>query len=377
MKVKYVILLTMLWMSVDVWSVKISRNIELADGRMVGSDHIFIDGDDCILTIDDPDEKVDWLFVLDAKGRTQDWEERGYNPISQLAQESSCAQLRMWGDVFKPYAYIYVNGYPSENDPSKFYNKGVVYVSRDGVKLDSMELKFDLLPPPPEVISGQITGDFDYDEAYYTDAVFTYKIKCPRATWLTMFFDLVYWWNPIPGPGELRQDSRYIYELDGSEECAIPTGDPSENIWTVIDSCANCDDVYVLYTIGKYGRCLTEYSYSRPDNHECVGDTIRVYDYITDPEILAALDRFRDRETGVSNVLEDPVGKIRLKGDNIVYSGDASQVETLIVTDLSGRIIKATDGDSSIDVSSLKKGVYIAVLTTRQRKTINHKFIIQ
>lgn len=285
----------------------------------------------------------------------------------------------MWGDVFKPYAFEYVNGYPSENDPLKFYNKGVVYISRDGVKLDSMELRFDLLPPPPEVISGQITGDFDYDEAYYTDAVFTFKLKCPRATWLEIYRDGRYWWEPIPDPGGLYMvGPSYDFVLDGSEECAIPAGDPSEDTWIIVGTLVNCDDIYLLATgDGKYGRCLTGYSYSQSSNRDLVGDTVRVYDYITDPEILAALDRFRDRETGVSNVLEDPTGKIRLKGDNIVYSGDASQVETLIITDLSGRIIKATDGDSSIDVSSLKKGVYIAVLTTRQRKTINHKFIIQ
>lgn len=374
----HVVLLAMLWVSVDAWPVKISRAIELADGRVVGPDYMFLDGDDCTLTVDDPAAEVDWSFVLDTRGWTKEVEwENYYNPFSQLAKSSSRSELRLLGDVFKLYAYRYVNGYPFEDDPSRYYNKGVVYISRDGERLDSLELMFDLLPPVPEVISGRVTGDFSYDWFDYTDAVFTYTIKCPRATWLFQHVDWAYWWEPIPKPGEFGRITEHGYKLDGSSKYAVPTGDPSEQTWTVVDIGVSCDDLYVMNSCGKYGDCISAYSYSQPRNLDYDGDTIRLYDYITDPEILAALDRFRDQETGVSEVTEDPAGKLRLRNGAIVYTGDSSQVGTIAVTDLSGRTVKAVDGAPSVDVSSLKRGIYIAVLTTRQRKTINHKFIIQ
>lgn len=353
----------------------IRDRIRLSDGRIVGKDHIFKDGDDCVFSVDAPQEPVDWTFVM----KTVDGHDpKKYNPRKTLSKSSTQAKLHLKDVIREPWGW-YIKVFKAEDDPRKVYNKGTVYISKNGEQLDSMEITFDVLPLLPKVISGNMVGDFNYETGHFIKSMFTFQVHCPRATSMWGLLDFCYWDDPLPEPESFMVSSIYPHNLDGTDDDATPFGDSGDEIWTIVDTTLTVNAFIVLLTFNDYGICQSAYNCDARWENRYVGDTIRVYDYITDPDIIACLERLRDEETSGQPVLEDDTSNSQLCiNKNILsFPGEDNDVEQIFVTNPMGIIVKESRGSASLNISDLRQGVYVATLTTKKKQKITQKFVIR
>lgn len=114
-------------------------------------------------------------------------------------------------------------------------------------------------------------------------------------------------------------------------------------------------DIY-FYGLNKYGMSLQS-------------DSIHTNDYITDPDIISALNQ----ASALNGIIKDGSCYITLCGNVMSFAQDVSKVS---VRDLTGRIIFEQKGNESIDFTKRKNGLYIITVQTKGNKRITKKFKI-
>lgn len=114
-------------------------------------------------------------------------------------------------------------------------------------------------------------------------------------------------------------------------------------------------DIY-FYGKNKYG--MSQHS-----------DSIHANDYITDPDILNALNQ----ASALKNITKDGNCDISLCGKVLSFVPEVTQVS---VRDLAGRIIFEQKGNGNIDFAKRKNGLYIITVKTKSNKLITKKFKI-
>ena len=98
-------------------------------------------------------------------------------------------------------------------------------------------------------------------------------------------------------------------------------------------------------------------------------DTIFTTDLITDPEILARINSYKDPASTKMNHME----QVHYVDRNHIYIPKA--FKPLVIVDITGRRHHLECINNIIDISLLPKGIYIISYTNRQKQTSNFKII--
>lgn len=114
-------------------------------------------------------------------------------------------------------------------------------------------------------------------------------------------------------------------------------------------------DIYI-YGLNKYG--MSQHS-----------DSIHANDYITDPDILNALNQ----ASAIKDAVKDGSCDILLCGNVLSFAQEVIQVS---VMDLAGRVIFEQKGNDSVDFAKRKNGLYIITVQTKGNKHITKKIKI-
>lgn len=143
MKTKFVLIFLCIHIGV-AYSQIISKDITLSDNRIVDINHIFLDGEDCMLYLDESANSACWDFSLYASA---DFKE-SFSVLRAVDKKSFEIKINE-NDIDWSEACRF-----EEHNDSSIYFKGVVRIYKDDkfdkkdIK-DSVVLAFNLLPSKP------------------------------------------------------------------------------------------------------------------------------------------------------------------------------------------------------------------------------------
>lgn len=348
---------------------RISPQIKLLDGGVVDIGHLFQETDSCMFVTDPPRLKADWRFIFDmAYGRTGDNPERIERTEVLSVKDSEIFKVHFFKIGIEPGIYsnlIIRQGedvlqYP-DPDCEHFYNRGKIVMSVDGEDIDSAEITIDVLPSMPKVIRGEVKGTWNRVLDRYDGATLDLYVHMERTDYIYLSTTRTPFLLSPPQFSWCESGPNRAWDIDCIEY------DFYQYRYRV------APDTYRITLNSNWGR----YYRLRSLNYfGTVGlsDIICFDDYITDPEVLARIEELR-QQAGVENVSADGgKGKLIVDGDLIVFTGDSSSVTSMVVTDLSGRIVATACGTDGINISHLTTGMYIAACKLNNNSTKTIKF---
>lgn len=336
---------------------KISNIIKLDDGRIVDNSHLFVDGDNCTFATDNGDA-VDWAFYLKLL------DNKGFSGPYLIVQNQPAFQLRLYEDVFSKIDHtapirnhcVYPEGFDD-----RAYFIGELIASIDNEEVDRVNITFDVLPRVPKIISAEIFGEYDFEYSSYGDGTWTdgthiaMKVIAPGATsiaeWSTAPNATLFWQIPSPD---------YFYCINEFELTSS-----LDNIHLIKENHFDICNYIALVGHNRYGDSAGRSSWSQGWK----GDTIAVNEYVTDPAVIADIEKLRLLETGVENVSDDfnDNETLYVKDNVLHYTGDYGEVLWIKIFDVSGRQILTQYYGAPFSLTSVPKGIYFAVYQTKKQ----------
>lgn len=128
------------------------------------------------------------------------------------------------------------------------------------------------------------------------------------------------------------------------------------------------DNLYKLSAMFDFDNDIYIYAQNKYGMSQC-RDSIHANDYITDPDILNALNQ----ASAINDITKDGICDILLSGNVLSFANNVIRVS---VRDMSGRVIFEQNGNGSIDFARRKTGLYIVTVLTNNNKCITKKIEI-
>ncbi len=234
---------------------------------------------------------------------------------------------------------------------SHSYHKGMVVFSNEAVR-DTAYLRLDLAPLRPILRNVNIDYDyFDYELWDFVNPQITFDVECERASFgdRQVTFNL---WRSEYSPQKFGE---YFFGI--CEPLLSP------------DVIKLSENVYRFSTIFTWEQKIyllghNSYGFSAPS------DTVFTNDYITDPDILALIDRV---VSGVGDVSCDGKTQMSVKDGKITMS---SAVPEINVSSIDGVVVASRRNCSQIDIAALPKGIYCAVAIDSKGNKLIKKFTL-
>lgn len=338
--------------------------IEVVGEGMVDASRIFLDEDKCVFHY--PLES-EWMveIVMDDESLFSFIPKAPTLPTKAL-------NINFWNDIFskiKTFDGNKAKKFPADDGESTYFK--INMCAYNGTSWDKVHLTLNLLPTIPRVRSaGFVTPyDWEYDDFGY-DVVgnFVAYLTTARAS-------TVQEWHSSPiddwskGPMYWEVDTEYPTNNVGGRNITVtPSGPSSSDCPGIVTTWGE----YILYVNhNKYGWVR--------------GDTIYTNDYITDLDVLERIRQICDRKgypysyppfSGVQPIKSDcDKGKLSLKNNMVVYSGNSEDIISVSLHDVYGRQIYLKCGESFIDIKSLSSGIYFVVFTLKNNANISLKFL--
>lgn len=212
-------------------------------------------------------------------------------------------------------------------------------------------MTFNLAPSKP--IIDNICFDYTFDweaDVIYPYGLFTADLISERADdYLIRYshqclFEL---------PDENKRESFPLHKIIVAEE-----NDTTEFVYDWVDWGS-----YVTFDArNKYGSVSS--------------DTICSTDYITDPAVLARLEEIRFERSGINDIFIEKQPLSFIIDKNVLsINGNVPSVVSILIYDISGRILMTVENTKYVDISQLAKGFYIlcCIDSTNRKRTIKFK----
>lgn len=323
---------------------RISPIITLQNGREVTSEYAFLSGDVCTFRLEDGQAKGEWsISIFD-----NDVEE----PVIRLKTEEATDAFVVPIDSIDWYGAA---TFDVPGDSSAYF-KGMVHVVLENGKEDSIPVRFDLLPLEPEIVGASFVYtqyNWEYDD-FLHNAEFSIYFRSERC-------------------------DKYILESGDSYFFEFPQHDYRRYFFTKEfgNLYKGVDSILIVRTTstdwGQFYRLIVGNKYG----WRAANDTLCTTDYITDPKILARLEELeREYTSVVPNMIEESF-RICRQGDVVKVIGSEGLVSELVVSSYSGVVVKRVVNNSSIDISDLPGGFYIALCRIKDNRVLTYKFLKQ
>ncbi len=239
---------------------------------------------------------------------------------------------------------------------SRVYFKGIVRSSiPSSESFDEVEIYLDVLPINPTSIEG---------------------------SWINLAFDE----NDYPTAGSKfevtfnMEETRQVSQIKVLESSGTHLGDEPRIDWCCYRDIYdfNLNDNSIIFDFEKmdWGVYLKFWIYNNWGGIE-VNDAKPIFntDYITDPELLARIEKYKDDDTGVAAPEVEDV-KIVSDDETINISDPNNEILTIRLFDASGKQVPFEKSGNSISVGSLNAGLYVLVCQTSAKQII-HKIVIK
>lgn len=319
---------------------KISDTIVLDNGLSVGKGHIFLDGEDCVLTSDAP---VQWRFLLSKEYHYFDYNFMDMKdmdfPVWVKMVESDGMQ-DSFHIIIDKINWHWTHRIDSDIDDSVYFD-GMVQILINGEVRDSMPMRFNLLPSKPQIIDVKLDYVYNWEYGDFDIGIFEITVVSHRATKYQLLEHQRVWQYEFPGDGP-------YYVSD------IPIDYPSEEPTCLVNDVADWGQYHRVGAANKYD--IVWY----PGN-------ISTLDYVTDPQVLADIEKHRPI-TDIDNCPTSIPNEILILNNTVFVKGDFANLK-IQVYNLSGHLIKSQE-DNNMDVSDLPRGWYIIKAFTSNNKPI-------
>ncbi|MCM1518438.1 MAG: hypothetical protein NC117_07340 [Pseudoflavonifractor sp.] len=319
---------------------RISDNILLPDGRVVGKDHIFLAGENGKFHVETAryPEAV-WKFYLIMRWSLPS--EVELVSTSQSPTESFIIDI-------DSINWWYARSYTTHQPGTPVYCKGILTTSYNGFVTDMVELTFNLFPAKP------IVKDITLDYTFYWDyhdlgesGILSASVASERATGYS------YGATGIPFQYEWPENGGFHWSFDWED------ADTTNDYTRISNEYAEWGTHYVIYAKNKYGAVSS--------------DTIFTTDYIHDPDVLAAIGYPRVTESE-DITKENDIISVKYENGKLLIAGDVDSVTEVRIYNVSGVNVNQSNKPSDIDLSSLIRGCYVAVLRLENGRNVIYKF---
>lgn len=333
----------------------IRNDVRLADGRTVGIDHLFVDGDNptfkCTGVI-----PMNWRLELYTDTYT---DEDGVEHDTFIGYESADRSRSFKLDfenvewrTYVPYKTIYPKIFPTPIHDAYFKGR-LITCDNDGNEMGIAYLTFNLLPSMPELSNIYYTYSIDKIEP---DGFLILKgdwvVGCSGRRCSIMLLGRSRHWGGFFDGNHLFTMREEIINLGDSQmdfNSHYNVKDVNWGVWAH------------LISANKYGSTVS-------------ADTICTTDCITDPDILDRIEEWRRQQAGVGFAHAD-APLFQMDGTGISVSAPADMVRRVSIADCHGRMRQAEFSDGRIDISDLAPGFHILFIETKDNKRHTLKFL--
>lgn len=303
-------------------------------GPTIQRDGVLLEDDACIFSMSDGNLRGRWVLELDTKSGTCNIKEQDahFGSFSFSVRELQLQKYYYDTNSLKQYVF--------ENDSSVYFKGSVVFQDAIGDIIDCFPIRLNLLPAMPKLKNVTLECEgFDWEMYQLINPIVNFYFTSSR-------------------------ERKYIIKCceDGFNS-ATSFSYPNEKVninagvrnMFFDDLITSWEDYYILSVQNDYGSVTSR-------------DTIRLYDYINNSDLLNDYEKWKDMVTSINLTSEDTI--------DIYYN----QVDrTLCIKGLCGfknvRIF-ANDGllsmhhigdEEKVSLSELNRGIYIVCIEANKR----------
>lgn len=327
-------------MLIHIVSQNISPFITLQDGRKVNNEYAILDGDICTFCTNQVNKQYNWAFAF---------YEKQTGALMQVLRTNE----QMCFFTINPSLIDWYNAkcYEMKRDSSVYY-KGMVFLLDGQKKVDSLNVRFNLLPSIPKIKDASFTYteyDWEHDD-FFPNAVFKMYFQSERCDKVLLYTGEPFYFEP-----PISYYFRFI---------TIVNPYSSNGMLSISTNDADWGQCYKIIPGNKYGWGISN-------------DTLFTTNYIYDSNILARLEELKKELSSVSCVTKESEFRIINKNNHIEIEGDKSSIQSLLLYNVAGKLIMNQREGDKMDISNLPSGVYVVFCRTKDNQILTEKIVKQ
>lgn len=320
------------------YSQTISDDVVLKNGDTVSINHIFTDGEDFTLHTDNG-EAVDWRIYVRyewPRGQTGPFNNESKYIIDLQSDMASTTFDISPNEINWEYSYKL---YQSEAFNYATYTEIVVEIYKDGVPTDVRTIYFNVLPARPKITNVTLSYTWDWEWMdMFTSGILDLNLITSGTEYIRFQTLSKHWfcWEYPTG-----------YDFYRDEPLSVQYDD-NGNINGIVTEYADWGSFYRVKAGNKYGAAYS--------------DTILTTDYITDPEILKAIESMRP----TTETTPLSTQSITIVDNKITMHPFPHMPVEVSIYNLTGSIM-SNHSQLPLDISNLKRGYYIIIIKTNNQ----------